>query len=80
MEVVRILRKSVDEPSTVEAVMQNPQERPAAHTSAVRACNVTDCKFNEHHDCHAGEIEVRVGPDGAHCATYTPEASSRPRP
>lgn len=60
--------------------MQNPQERPAAHTSAVASCDVTDCKFNEHHDCHAGQIEVKVGPDGAHCGTYTPEASSRPRP
>ncbi|HEX8210436.1 MAG TPA: DUF1540 domain-containing protein [Longimicrobium sp.] len=41
---------------------------------------MTDCKFNEHHECHAGQIEVRVGPDGAHCGTYTPEASQRPRP
>ena len=55
-------------------------ERPAAQTSTVAACNVTDCRFNEHHECHAGQIEVRVGPDGAHCATYTPEASNRPRP
>lgn len=60
--------------------MQNPMERPAAHTSLVAACNVTDCRFNEHHECHAGQIEVSVGPDGAHCATYSPEASNRPRP
>lgn len=60
--------------------MQNPQERPQANLSVVGACSVTDCRFNEDHECHAGQIEVRVGPDGAHCATYTPEASARPRP
>jgi hypothetical protein len=60
--------------------MQQPQERPQAHTSVVGACTVTDCRFNEAHECHAGQIEVRVGQDGAHCATYTPEASTRPRP
>ncbi len=53
--------------------MQNAQERPAAQTSVVAACTVTDCKFNESHECHAGQIEVRMGADGAHCATYTPE-------
>jgi Domain of Unknown Function (DUF1540) len=60
--------------------MQNPQERPRAQASVVASCNVTDCRFNENHECHAEQIDVRVGPDGAHCATYTPEASSRPRP
>jgi len=60
--------------------MANPMENPVPQTSAVASCNVTDCRFNEHHECHAGQIDVRVGPDGAHCATYTPEASSRPRP
>lgn len=60
--------------------MQNPQERSAAATSVVSACTVTDCKFNEAHECHAGQIEVRVGPNGAQCGTYTPEASQRPRP
>ena len=60
--------------------MQNPQERAQANLSVVGACSVTDCRFNEDHECHAGQIEVSVGPDGAHCATYTPEASVRPRP
>jgi hypothetical protein len=60
--------------------MQNPQERPRAQASTVSACSVTDCKFNENHDCHAGEIEVRVGAQGAVCGTYTPEGQSRPRP
>jgi hypothetical protein len=41
---------------------------------------VTDCKFNEHHECHAGQIEVRVSGNGAECGTYTPEGNTRPRP
>ena len=45
--------------------MQNPLERPQAQTSVVGACTVTDCKFNEHHECHAGQIEVRVSGSGA---------------
>ena len=48
--------------------------------SVVGACSVTDCKFNENHECHAGTIEVRVGADGAVCGTYSPEGSNRPRP
>ncbi len=59
--------------------MANPQEKHAAHPSAVAACTVTDCKFNENHECHAGEIRVEVGAQGAVCATYTPERN-RPRP
>ncbi len=60
--------------------MQNAQEQPSAQTSVVAACTVVDCKFNDHEECHARQIEVKVGPDGAHCATYTPEGSQRPRP
>ena len=60
--------------------MQNPMERPAAKQSVVGACTVTDCKFNENQECNAGSIEVRVSGAGAECATYTPEASTRPRP
>ncbi|HEX8319027.1 MAG TPA: DUF1540 domain-containing protein [Longimicrobium sp.] len=60
--------------------MQNPLERPQAQTSVVGACTVTDCKFNEHHECHAGQIEVRVSGSGAECGTYTPEGNTRPRP
>ena len=54
------------------------QVRPQG--SVVGACSVTDCKFNEDHECHAGEIEVRTGASGAVCGTYTPEGQSRPRP
>jgi hypothetical protein len=57
-----------------------PQEQPRAQTSVVSSCTVTDCKHNEDHECHAGQIEVKVGPDGAHCGTYAPEGSARPRP
>ena len=60
--------------------LENPQERAQANLSVVGSCSVTDCRFNEEHECHAGQIEVRVGPDGAHCGTYQPEASLRPRP
>ena len=59
--------------------MANPQEKRAAQPSAVAACTVTDCKFNENQDCHAGEIRVEVGAQGAVCATYTPE-KNRARP
>lgn len=59
--------------------MENPQEKAAARTSVVGACTVTDCKFNENHECHAGQIDVRVGSGGAICATYSPgEAPLRP--
>ncbi|NNC28687.1 DUF1540 domain-containing protein [Longimicrobium terrae] len=55
-------------------------ERPQAQTSVVGACTVTDCKFNENHECHAGQIEVRVSSNGAECGTYSPEGNNRPRP
>ena len=60
--------------------MQNPQEQPRPQASVVSSCTVTDCRFNEEHECHAGQIEVKVGPDGAHCGTYSPEGDQRPRP
>lgn len=60
--------------------MQNPQEQPRAQTSVVSSCTVTDCKFNEDHECHAGQIEVQVGANGAQCGTYTPQGDQRPRP
>ena len=62
-----------------ENPMASPQENRAAQPSAVAACSVTDCKYNQDHDCHAGEIRVEVGAQGAVCATYTPERN-RPRP
>lgn len=59
--------------------MANPQEKRAAQPSAVASCSATDCSYNEHHECHAGEIRVEIGARGAVCATYTPERN-RPRP
>jgi hypothetical protein len=59
--------------------MANPQERRAEAASVVGACTVTDCKFNENHECHAGEIRVEIGAQGAVCSTYTPE-KGRARP
>jgi hypothetical protein len=60
--------------------MQNPQERARPQASVVGACTVTDCRFNEDSECHAGQIEVRVSASGAECGTYSPEGSDRPRP
>jgi hypothetical protein len=59
--------------------MANPQERHSAQTSKVAACSVTDCVHNENRDCHAGEIKVEVGAQGAVCVTYEPE-KPRARP
>ena len=59
--------------------MANPQERTSAQASVVAACSVTDCTYNQNRECHAGEIRVEVGAQGAVCATYTPErAKARP--
>ena len=42
------------EPQPEDGPMQNAQEKPMPQTSVVGACTVTDCKFNENHECHAG--------------------------
>ena len=55
--------------------MANPQEHRSTQTSVVAACTVTDCTFNENRECHAGEIRVQIGAQGAVCGTYTPERS-----
>jgi hypothetical protein len=68
------------EPEPRRTNMQNPLEKSLPQTSVVGACTVTDCKFNENHECHAGSIEVRVSSNGAECGTYTPERNTRPRP
>jgi len=55
--------------------MATPMEKRAqGQPSAVASCAVTNCKFNEDRECHAGEIDVRFG-DGqqAICGTYEPE-------
>lgn len=59
--------------------MANPQERRAAEASTVGSCSATDCKFNENHECHAGEIRVEMSAQGAVCGTYSPE-KGRARP
>lgn len=59
--------------------MANPQQRPTAQTSVVAECTATDCTFNENRECHAGEIRVQIGAQGAICGTYKPEGS-KPRP
>ncbi|HEX6940782.1 MAG TPA: DUF1540 domain-containing protein [Longimicrobiales bacterium] len=54
--------------------MATPHERPRAAASIVASCSATDCTYNENRECHAGEIDVRLEPQGAVCATYEPEA------
>lgn len=67
-------------PNRRNGLMQNPKEKAMPQTSVVASCTVTDCKFNEGHECHAGSIEVRVSGNGAECGTYSPEGNTRPRP
>lgn len=55
------------------------QEKRAPAPSAVRSCSATDCVHNEDRECHAGEIHVEMGAQGAICGTYKPQ-SSKPRP
>lgn len=52
--------------------MANPQEQHRAAPSAVASCSATDCTYNEDRECHAGEIRVEMGGQGAICGTYTP--------
>lgn len=61
-------------PSTLnpEEKMAHPQEKQSPQTSAVASCAATDCQHNENRECHAGEIRVEMGAQGAVCATYSP--------
>jgi hypothetical protein len=59
--------------------MANPQEKRAQATSAVASCAATDCQHNENRECHAGEIRVEMGAQGAVCGTYNP-AKPKARP
>lgn len=53
--------------------MANPQEKRSAQPSAVASCSATDCSYNENRECHAGEIQVEMGAQGAVCGTYNPQ-------
>jgi hypothetical protein len=53
--------------------MANPQRQPTPGASTVANCTATDCMHNENEECHAGQIQVRIGNQGAVCGTYTPE-------
>jgi hypothetical protein len=53
--------------------MANPQRKASPASSVVSSCSATDCVHNEDRECHAGQIEVRMGGEGASCATYKPE-------
>ena len=52
--------------------MANPMEKRAPAVSAVASCTATDCTYNENRECHAGEIHVEMGANGAVCGTYQP--------
>lgn len=59
--------------------MANPQQKRAEAPSAVASCSATDCTHNENRECHAGEIRVEMGAQGAVCGTYDPgRARARP--
>ena len=51
------------------------QEKRGAAPSAVGSCSATDCVHNENRECHAGEIHVEIGGQGAICGTYEPRTS-----
>lgn len=40
--------------------------------SIVSSCDVTDCVYNQDHQCTAGAITVALVDGMAHCATYSP--------
>ncbi len=52
--------------------MANPMEKRAAAPASVASCSATDCVHNESNECHAGEIRVEMGGQGAICGTYQP--------
>jgi hypothetical protein len=52
--------------------MAHPQEKREQSPSAVASCSATDCQHNEDQECHAGEIKVEIGSQGAICGTYSP--------
>lgn len=59
--------------------MAEPQERASTAHSTVSSCSATDCTYNENRECHAGEIRVEMGGQGAICGTYSPrKAKARP--
>ncbi|NKX54792.1 DUF1540 domain-containing protein [Arthrobacter mobilis] len=39
-------------------------------TTNVADCSVTNCSFNDHHECNASAITVAGNEDHAHCATF----------
>ena len=45
--------------------MAEPQESRGTARSVVSSCSATDCTFNENRECHAGEIRVEMGGQGA---------------
>lgn len=53
--------------------MANPQQKQSTGASMVASCSATDCTYNENRECHAGEIRVEMGGQGAICGTYSPE-------
>lgn len=44
--------------------------------SVVSACDVTNCSYNQAHQCTAGSIQVAFVDGMAHCATYAPSGGA----
>lgn len=51
--------------------IQNTQQ-----LSVVSRCDAVSCRYNEEHECRAGQIEVSISGQMAQCLTYSPEDSA----
>lgn len=51
--------------------MAEPQEKDVRGAATVSECSATDCRYNEDHECQAGEIVIRMQGGEATCGTYT---------
>lgn len=47
--------------------------RSNQQVSIVGRCDATNCRHNENHECHAGQIEVTMSGQMAQCMTYSPK-------
>lgn len=39
--------------------------------TSISRCDATSCRFNSDHKCIAGQVEVSMSADKAHCLTYS---------
>lgn len=48
-------------------------QRNEGETSVVGSCDATNCRYNDNHECHAGQIQVSMSGSMAQCMTYDPQ-------